>query len=96
MQPSIEAGNKSIPQTAVYLLLQSDLLQALYRHHCPTSQRLSDFHLGILADLETQMVQLHLTQCPHCAFELEELAQFLVKFTPVSRGKSLDRMLPQT
>ena len=93
MQPSVDADHKSIPENTAYLLLQSDFLRVFYRHHCPTSQRLSDFHLGILADMETQMVRLHLTECPHCTLELEELVHFLVEFAPVLGCKPSDRML---
>jgi hypothetical protein len=95
MQSSVDADDQSIPKNTAYLLLQSDFLRVFYRHHCPTSQRLSDFQLGILTEVEAQRVCLHLTQCPHCALEVEELVQFLVKLTLVSGGKPLDRTLPQ-
>ena len=65
-----------------YTDLQSGLLRALYRRRCPASQTLSDFHLGLLTGAEAAAVKEHLTECPHCAAELEGLRRFMIASEP--------------
>jgi hypothetical protein len=72
-----QAQNQTIIPDEAYLSLQQDLLQAFYRSQCPSAQTLSDFYMEILPFETRHSVQVHLQICPHCTFEMEDLAQFL-------------------
>ena len=47
--------------------------------HCPQSQVLGDYYLGLLAEAEALAIQAHLAECPYCPAELEDLRQFLAE-----------------
>ena len=53
------------------------LMRHLYRWDCPTTEWLGDYHLGLLSDAATELVTLHLAQCPHCQSELAQLRLYL-------------------
>ena len=57
--------------------LQDQLLQGLYRHTCPDSTELGEYHLSMLSKGKTQAIKKHLAQCPHCTRELAELVRFM-------------------
>jgi anti-sigma factor RsiW len=73
----IEACNSCTARLEPFVALQSDLLRALYRLHCPDSQVLGDYHMGLLAEAKASTIREHLVECPYCAAELEALKQFL-------------------
>ena len=62
---------------AEYEALQQDMLRALFRRHCPSSQTLSDYRLGLLSEVKDISILLHLAKCVHCKAELDELGEFL-------------------
>lgn len=53
------------------------LKRSLYRHDCPEPLTLGDFQLALLDDAPAAVVARHLTRCPHCRQELDQLAEFL-------------------
>jgi hypothetical protein len=53
------------------------LTAQLYRHDCPDTLALTDYHTGQLAAREARAVKQHVAHCPHCAYELIETRAFL-------------------
>lgn len=53
-------------------------LASLYRVLCPSSQTLGEYHLALLPLEEMEQVQAHLSICPHCRREVENLQTFLL------------------
>lgn len=49
----------------------------LRRFDCPPAQRLTDFHMGMLAASEADVIQKHVTSCPRCQADLAALTSFL-------------------
>jgi hypothetical protein len=49
---------------------------ALYRATCPDSLELGEYHLGILGEDRSELIRLHLADCPHCTLELSQLESF--------------------
>lgn len=45
----------------------------LYRYTCPTAESLLSYAWGLLNDMDTQDVTVHLRKCPHCRAEIAEL-----------------------
>lgn len=58
-------------------MTEQRLKQRLYRFDCPSSQRLSEYHLDLMPPETRSAITLHLEHCPHCRSELEALAVFL-------------------
>jgi anti-sigma factor RsiW len=75
----IETCSACAARAEPFIALQRVLLRALYRRHCPQSQVLSDYYLGLLAEAEIMAIQAHLAECPYCPAELEDLRQFLAE-----------------
>jgi anti-sigma factor RsiW len=73
----IEACDSCAKRLESFVILQRVLLRALYRLHCPRSQVLGDYYLGLLAEAEVLAIQAHLAECPYCPAELEALKRFL-------------------
>ena len=57
---------------------ESKLLTTFYRRDCPTPLALGEYKLTLLPSTEQLAIAQHLTQCPHCALEVAQLADFLV------------------
>ncbi|MGQ9626948.1 MAG: hypothetical protein ACUVV0_08610 [Anaerolineae bacterium] len=75
-------------QVKEYARLQKGLSFALFRRDCPPSQKLGEFHLGLLSMEEERSIAIHLERCPHCRQELTELDAFLFEETaPVKEEK---------
>lgn len=49
---------------------------ALYRATCPDSLELGEYHLGNLGEDRSELIRLHLADCPHCTLELSQLESF--------------------
>ncbi len=75
----VEACASCMARLEPFIALQRDLLRILYRLHCPDSQALGEYHLGLLAAAEASAVREHLAECPYCPAELEALRQFLAE-----------------
>ena len=75
----IEACNACAARAEPFIALQRVLLRAFYRLHCPQSQVLGDYYLGLLPEAEVMAIQAHLAECPYCPAELEDLRRFLAE-----------------
>ncbi len=75
----IEDCDSCMARLEPYIALQEVLSRVLYRLHCPCSQALGDYHLGLLAEAEASAVREHLAECPYCTAEIETLRQFLAE-----------------
>ncbi len=59
--------------------IDDSLKAALYRITCPDSATLGNFHLGLLPEDAATKISAHLTGCPHCTREVEQLEAFLAE-----------------
>jgi anti-sigma factor RsiW len=75
----IEACNACAARAEPFIALQRVLLKAFYRLHCPQSQVLGEYYLGLLPEAEVVAIQVHLAECPYCPAELEDLRRFLAE-----------------
>jgi hypothetical protein len=68
-------------------MLEHRLHQMLYRFDCPSPDVLRDYHWGYLPAEQRRQVEEHLRVCPHCAAEVQDLAEFVAAepFEPSSR-----------
>lgn len=57
--------------------LEQELQSKLFRAACPPTEKLSDFHLGLLPESEEAMIIAHLAICDLCQAEINALAMFL-------------------
>jgi len=57
--------------------LENQLSKALYRAFCPETLELGEYQLGMLSSQQTNKIQTHLAECPHCRAELAQLKSFL-------------------
>ena len=58
---------------------ESFLSETLYRSDCPDSFDVLNYQWGLLEGDEAVVIAAHLSICPHCAVEAQELAQPLLK-----------------
>lgn len=58
--------------------IEGNLMSALFRVDCPTTELLGEFQLGLLDRLERDPIAEHLKTCPYCTNELEMLEGYLV------------------
>ncbi len=49
----------------------------LFRIECPKPDELGDYQLARISGERIQAIEAHLTRCPHCRSELEEIRTFL-------------------
>lgn len=61
---------------------QGRLASRLYRSACPSPVELGEYHLGLLPDPQKLVVAQHVRECPYCAQEIEQLAQYLKGMEP--------------
>lgn len=73
----IEASPADRQRAQELYQLQNSLTSRMYRFNCPDPEALGEFHMGMLANSQVRSVERHLEDCPHCARELAELAEFL-------------------
>jgi len=66
------------------------LAATLYRAHCPPTETLLDYQLDRLATAQQRTVQKHLTLCPHCAAEVDDLALTDAALTDARRDVQAD------
>lgn len=57
--------------------LQTHLKRGLYRATCPTPVELGEYHLERLPAAAQQLIAGHLSDCPHCVRELDQLREYL-------------------
>lgn len=57
--------------------LEQALRSHLWRWDCPSAQALGEYHLQLLDSAQSTAVAQHLSICPHCEAELEDLRAFL-------------------
>jgi anti-sigma factor RsiW len=62
--------------------LQGRLAETLYRVACPPSERLGEYHLGMLDAGRAASIAQHLQECPLCRRELAQLRGFLEELAP--------------
>lgn len=55
--------------------LQNQLHSNLYRVFCPSSETLVAFHQGILEEQHHDHIAAHISECPHCNYELTLLVE---------------------
>ena len=53
-------------------------LTTFYRRACPPPLALGEYKLALLPSAEQLAIAQHITQCPHCALEVAQLADFLL------------------
>lgn len=79
--PHVEEHLKHCPacriRLAEHIAFEHYLRRTLYRFNCPTTDTLRDYYWGYLPANEYQQVASHLKTCPHCAAELDYLAEFV-------------------
>lgn len=71
---------------------QRQLARALHRSTCPEPQTLGEFQFGLLPESETESVAAHLSICPHCTAELQQLTEYLSDVEPDLEYTFLERM----
>lgn len=59
--------------------IEDSLKAALYRITCPDSATLGNFHLGLLPEDAVTKISKHLSDCPHCTREVQQLEAFLAE-----------------
>lgn len=57
--------------------LEQRLATTLSRWNCPSPERIGDYHLGLLDPVDSGAIAAHLSRCPQCAAELDDLVHFL-------------------
>lgn len=57
--------------------LQERMGAEMYRIACPTPLELGEYHLGVLAGTQANVVARHLDDCPHCSREVSQLNTYL-------------------
>ena len=57
--------------------LQERMGAEMYRIDCPTPLELGEYHLGVLAGTQANVVARHLDDCPHCSREVSQLKTYL-------------------
>lgn len=55
--------------------IESLLRTRLYRLFCLSTQHMIDYRQGLLDPLQREQISRHLSNCPHCAAEMELLRQ---------------------
>ncbi len=55
----------------------ASLSKVLARATCPTGAELGDYQHGLLDDEENHRIARHAAECPHCARELVQMADFM-------------------
>ncbi len=75
---------------------QQELMARLYRHECPASLTLGEYHLGLLARDEATAVGAHLAACPHCAREVAGLDAYLHDLEPSLAARLLSEVRERT
>lgn len=71
----------------------------MYRSTCPSSQTLTDYEFGFLADGEQVTIKAHIKECNHCQAEVNMLNGFLsvpmvTEEKPVSKRPPMPAFLP--
>jgi hypothetical protein len=59
--------------------IDDSLKAALFRITCPDSATLGNFHLGLLPEDAVTKIAKHVTDCPHCTREINQLEAFLAE-----------------
>jgi anti-sigma factor RsiW len=72
--------------------LHARLAARLYRAPCPSPQELGEFHLALLSEESAAAVSEHMAECPYCAREVGQLAEYLAQPLPVPRISALGRL----
>lgn len=72
--------------------LQDRLTDRLYRALCPTPHELGEYHLGMLSPPQTKAIARHLANCPLCAREVNQLAEYLESLSPATEASLLRRV----
>ncbi|HLF91137.1 MAG TPA: hypothetical protein VI451_19490 [Anaerolineales bacterium] len=71
--------NEPTYQTRAQELMNSQnyLSAQLHRVTCPDPLMLGEYHLDLLSHSEKETIIGHLSECPHCSRELDEIAAFV-------------------
>lgn len=72
--------------------IDDSLKAALYRITCPDSATLGNFHLGLLPEDAATKISTHLTNCPHCTQEVEQLEAFLAETAVSLEPSTVERI----
>jgi hypothetical protein len=72
--------------------VQKELTARLYRIDCPPPEELGEYQLGMLATEQSASVARHLTTCPHCRLELEQLKNYLSELAPAASTGPLEQV----
>lgn len=94
--PEVQRHVESCPRCQArvrQLAVQQDRLRArLYRAQCPTPHELGEYHLGLLPPTLAKAVVRHLSGCPHCQREVDQLAAYLGELAPAVETGLLERV----
>lgn len=72
--------------------LQKRLTSKLYRHTCPSSIELGEYHLRMLPASQMLVIAQHVRECPHCAREIAELEEFFLGDLQPMEGNLLGKV----
>ena len=78
----IEGSEVHLQRAKELARMNNRLTAQLYRHTCPDSLELGEYHLGMLMQEKAQAIEAHLAECPHCARELAQLSEYMVEDQP--------------
>jgi hypothetical protein len=82
MQRKKPQKNQTENQQESVTAFEKQLLEILYRSHCPEPEQLLNFQWGLLSSEETALVAVHLAECELCTSEAEELSKLETTITP--------------
>jgi hypothetical protein len=71
---------------------QNRLSHRLHRAECPSGLELGEYHLNMLDAQSIATIRKHISTCPHCRRELEQLNDFLDILTPQAKQPPLQQI----
>jgi hypothetical protein len=82
--------------------IEDQLTETLYRTFCPDPTELGEYHLEMLPGERVKFIKQHLSECPHCTRELNQLRSYLadvgrdLEYSPADRLKIwIARLAPE-
>jgi len=61
---------------------EDHLNRLLHRASCPTTTELGEYQLDLLSNERSAEIRKHLSECPHCTLELDQLISFMKEVGP--------------
>lgn len=88
----IEGSEVYLRRSKELARMNKRLTAQLYRHTCPDSLELGEYHLGMLMQEKARAIEAHLAECPHCARELAQLSEYMAAERPDSEPNLTTRL----